>query len=56
MDPYAEEDEPRAPAADAAALAAAQEPHAGDYVGNREPVTFTAWAGEVDCGEVYGIH
>ena len=27
-----------------------------DPVGNREPVTFTAWAGEVDCGEVYGIH
>ena len=32
MDPYAEEDEPRAPAADAAALAAAQEPHAGEYM------------------------
>ena len=32
MDPCAKEDEPRAPAADAAALAAAQEPHAGDYM------------------------
>jgi hypothetical protein len=32
MDPIAEEDEPYDPAADAAALAAAQELHAGDYM------------------------
>ena len=30
--PYADEDEPSNPAADAAALAAAQELHAGDYM------------------------
>jgi hypothetical protein len=32
MGPIAEEDEPYDPAADAAALAAAQELHAGDYM------------------------